>query len=566
MLGDITNLATDVYFYAQKTHIMFKSFNLNQKIIKAINLLGYEKPTQIQELTIPHILDDKRDLVALAQTGTGKTAGFGLPILNQINTNSEAIQALILSPTRELALQIANDLQSYSKFIKEIRIVAIYGGASIEKQISDLKKGAHIVVGTPGRTLDLIKRRKLNIQNIKWLVLDEADEMLNMGFRDELDAILEKTPQTKQTLLFSATMPAEVKRIASRYLHNPIELVSGKRNTGAKNVEHEYYVIKERNRYSALKRLVDYEPNIYGIIFCRTRAQTREIAAKLIDDGYSADAIHGDLSQTQRDFVMRRFRTRQIQLLVATDVAARGIDVADLTHIIHYNLPDDPEVYIHRSGRTGRAGKTGTSQVLVTPSEATKIPILERITSKKFTKKNIPTGKEIYKKRLFAYATQIENTTLEQTDFDAIFDQMAKSLQWLDKEELIKRVFYIELQRFMDYMDDDTDINVKEFSKHEKKSKRDRKSKYSNRSQFTRYFINIGKKNDLNARKLISLVNQLTDSNDIEIGKIDIQRNFSFFDVDKKAQTRIEKAFRNAKYNSIHLHIEKAKKRRVKIS
>ena len=541
---------------------MFTTFNLNQKIIKAIDVLGYEKPTKIQELTIPYILQENRDLVALAQTGTGKTAGFGLPILEQINRDLPQIQALILSPTRELALQIASDLQSYAKFMKNIKIVAVYGGASIENQISNLRKGVQIVVGTPGRTLDLIKRKKLNVENINWLVLDEADEMLNMGFRDELDAILERTPATKQTLLFSATMPAEVKRIAERYLHNPVELVSGKRNTGAKNVEHEYYIIKEKNRYTALKRLVDFEPNIYGIIFCRTRAQTREIAAKLIDDGYSADAIHGDLSQSQRDFVMRRFRTGQIQLLVATDVAARGIDVANLTHIIHYNLPDDPEVYIHRSGRTGRAGKTGTSQILITPSEASKIPILERITGKKFTKKNIPTGKEIYKKRLFAYAKLIENTAAEHTEFDQIFEQMVKSLQWLDKEEILKRIFYIELQRFMDYKDDNTDINEKENFKNGKKIKRDRKSRNYRSSQFTRYFLNIGHKNNLNARKLIGLINELTDSNDIEIGKIDIQRNFSFFDIEKKAQKRIERAFHNAKYNSINLRIEKAQKKK----
>ena len=352
-----------------------------------------------------------------------------------------------------------------------------------------------------------------------------------------------------------------MKQIADRYLHEPVELVVGKRNIGAQNVEHEYYVIKEKNRYHALRRLVDYEPQIYGIVFCRTRVQTRDIAARLIDDGYSADALHGDLSQAQRDFVMRRFRTRQIQLLVATDVAARGLDVSDLTHIIHFNLPDDPEVYIHRSGRTGRAGKTGISQVLVTPSEAAKIPVYERLTGKKFEKKQIPTGKDIYKKRLFSYALQIENTTPEETEFDQVFEQMVKSLEWMDKEELIRRVFYIELQRFMKYMDDTTDINAKEIHSRDKKSRREKSRNGRSRTQFTRYFLNIGKKNNLNARKLIGLVNELTDSGDIEIGKIDIQRNFSFFDVESSAQKRIEKAFRGARFGSVNLRVEKASKK-----
>ena len=524
-------------------------------------MLGYEQPTPIQQLTIPHILEDERDLVALAQTGTGKTAGFGLPIIQLINTADRAVQALILSPTRELALQIASDLQSYARFMPQVRIVAVYGGASIDNQIKELKKGAHIVVGTPGRTLDLIRRRKLKVGAIRWLVLDEADEMLNMGFRDELDAILETTPQEKQTLLFSATMPREVKRIADRYLHNPVELVVGKRNTGAQNVEHEYYVVKEKNRYHALRRLVDYEPEIYGIVFCRTRAQTRDIAARLIDDGYSADALHGDLSQAQRDFVMRRFRTRQIQLLVATDVAARGLDVSDLTHIIHFNLPDDPEVYIHRSGRTGRAGKTGISQVLVTPAESSKIPMYERITGKKFQKKQIPTGKDIYKRRLFSYARQIENTTVEETEFDQVFDQMVKSLEWMDKEEFIRRVFYVELQRFMKYMDDTTDINARESKARDKRERKERRRGGRSEAGFTRYFLNLGKKNNLNARKLIGLINELTDSNDIEIGKIDIQRNFSFFDVEASAQKRIEKAFSGARFGSVTLRVERANKK-----
>ncbi len=542
---------------------MFENYGLNPSLLKGIEALGYQTPTQIQQLTIPQILASDEDLIGLAQTGTGKTAGFGLPILHRLDTSQKKVQALILSPTRELALQIASDLQQYARFMPQVKIAVVYGGASIEKQIAELKKGVHIVVGTPGRTLDLIKRRKLKVDAIRWLVLDEADEMLNMGFRDELDAILENTPQDKQTLLFSATMPAEVKRIADRYLREPVELSAGKRNIGAKNVEHEYYVVKEKNRYEALRRLVDYQPDIYGIVFCRTRAETRDIASRLIDDGYSADALHGDLSQAQRDFVMKRFRTRQIQLLVATDVAARGLDINDLTHIINYNLPDDPEVYIHRSGRTGRAGKSGISMVIITPKEAPRIRQLERITGKKFTKKDVPTGQQIYKRRLFSYAEKIENTVVDDADFSEFMQQIAKKLSWLDKDELLKRVFYVEFQRFLDYSEDNRNINQKikekDLTTERKKDRRRSRSK-----EFTRFFINIGTKQHLQPRNLIGLINELTDSNSIEIGKIDIQRNFSFFEVEKSAEWQVREAFAGAIYGSTQLRIEKADKEKQK--
>ncbi len=542
---------------------MFENYGLNPSLLKGIEALGYQTPTQIQQLTIPQILASDEDLIGLAQTGTGKTAGFGLPILHRLDTSQKKVQALILGPTRELALQIASDLQQYARFMPQVKIAVVYGGASIEKQISELKKGVHIVVGTPGRTLDLIKRRKLKVDAIRWLVLDEADEMLNMGFRDELDAILENTPQDKQTLLFSATMPAEVKRIADRYLHEPVELSAGKRNIGAKNVEHEYYVVKEKNRYEALRRLVDYQPDIYGIVFCRTRAETRDIASRLIDDGYSADALHGDLSQAQRDFVMKRFRTRQIQLLVATDVAARGLDINDLTHIINYNLPDDPEVYIHRSGRTGRAGKSGVSMVIITPKEAVRIRQLERITGKKFIKKDVPTGQQIYKRRLFSYAEKIENTVVNDADFSDFMLQIAKKLSWLDKDELLKRVFYVEFQRFLDYSEDNRNINQKikekDLNGQGKKDRRRSRSK-----EFTRFFINIGTKQHLQPRNLIGLINELTDSNSIEIGKIDIQRNFSFFEVEKSAEWKVREAFAGAIYGSTQLRIEKADKEKQK--
>lgn len=336
---------------------LFENYGLSKEILKAIKELGYINPTPIQAKTIPHLLNSDRDLVGLAQTGTGKTAAFGLPILNQIDYQNKITQSIILSPTRELCVQIAKDMQNYAKYLPEIRITAVYGGASIENQIKDLRKGSQVVVGTPGRVLDLINRKVLKINQISFLVLDEADEMLNMGFKEDIDAILETTPIEKQTLLFSATMPPEIMKIASLYMHDPLEISVGTKNSGAENVEHFYYQVNAKNRYLALKRIADINPDIYGIVFCRTRAETQEVADKLIQDGYNADALHGDLSQAQRDHVMHRFRSGNLQLLVATDVAARGLDVNDLSHIINYNLPDEREIYIHRTGRTGRAGK-----------------------------------------------------------------------------------------------------------------------------------------------------------------------------------------------------------------
>jgi ATP-dependent RNA helicase DeaD len=388
--------------------MLFNETGLSPNLLKAIEEMGFETPTPIQEKTIPLILNDNKDIVALAQTGTGKTAAFGLPVIQQITLSSNSTQALVLCPTRELCLQITKDLTKFSLYQGNINIVSVYGGASINEQIRQLDKGAHIVVATPGRALDLIKRKKLKLQTISWLVLDEADEMLSMGFKDDLDAILSGTPKEKQTLLFSATMPKEISVIAKKYMSNPVEVSVGKTNQGADNVSHEYFVVHARDRYEALKRIADVNPKVYGIVFCRTRAETKEVADNLIRDGYNADALHGDLSQEMRDIVMNRFRNRRLQLLVATDVAARGLDVNDLTHVINYNLPDDPEIYIHRSGRTGRAGKKGISLSILHLKERGKLKDIERMLNKKIENKPVPSGRDICEKQLFNLIDKVE--------------------------------------------------------------------------------------------------------------------------------------------------------------
>ncbi len=532
--------------------IKFEEFNLCDEIVLAITELGFVNPTPIQEKTIPVLLESRNDLIALAQTGTGKTACFGLPILQQIDSEQKSVQSIVLCPTRELCIQISKDIQNYSKFMDNIIVLAVYGGASIENQIKGLKKGANIVVGTPGRTLDLIKRKALKINNIKWLVLDEADEMLNMGFREELDAILKNTPENKQTMLFSATMPNEVRRIANRYMHNPVEYWVGKKNSGAENIMHHYYTVKASDRYQALKRLADINPNIYGIVFCRTRNETKEIAAKLVSDGYNADAIHGDLSQAQRDTVMQRFRRRQLQLLVATDVAARGIDVNDLTHVLNYNLPDDPEIYLHRSGRTGRAGKHGIAISICHSRDGRKINAIEKLLGKKFEHKLLPNGKDICEKRLYNLIGKIENIEVDEEQIEPFLSTINKKLAWLDRDELLKRFVSVEFNRFLIYYKDAADIN----------SNTTRKDEYQRSNNtakgFKRFFINIGSKQNIKATKLIGLINDLTNNRHIEIGKIEILRNFSFFEVDKAFEDLIIRSFKNAKYFDVKLVLETA--------
>ncbi len=586
--------------------IKFEELGLNEDLLKAIGELNFVNPTPIQEKTIPLILNSKDDIIGLAQTGTGKTAGFGLPVLNQLDQDSRTVQSIILSPTRELCIQITKDMQTYSKHMDKVSVVSVYGGASIEPQIRALKKGAQIVVGTPGRTLDLIKRKALKINNISWLILDEADEMLNMGFRDELDAILEDTPKEKQTLLFSATMPNGVRSIANNYMNNPVEISAGKKNIGASNVSHQVYMARASDRYLVLKRLADINPNIYGIIFCRTRQETKDVAAKFMDDGYNADALHGDLSQSQRDYVMGRFRSGQLQLLIATDVAARGLDINNLTHVINYNLPDDPEIYIHRSGRTGRAGKSGISIIISHTRDGRRISEIERLVGKKFERKLIPSGKDIVEKRLYNLIDKIEAIEVDDEQIGPFLETINKKLEWIDKEDLLKRFVFVEFNRFLEYYKNAKDINVTanesrrrgEGDYRDNRSRRDRSSRddrsrrdgnfrderprrdrnsgderprrdRSSRDErpsrdfsdknFARFFINVGIKHHLKAPNLIGLINENTRNRNIEIGKIEIMRNFSFFEVDKEYEQLVLESFSQASFGSTKLTVQRSK-------
>jgi ATP-dependent RNA helicase DeaD len=541
----------------------FNETDLGPEILRAITEMGFENPTPIQEKTLPQILESKNDLVALAQTGTGKTAAFGLPVIQLTDIQQRDVQTLILCPTRELGLQITKDLQNFTKYIKGFRVVPVYGGAPIYNQIKDLKSGAHIVVGTPGRTLDLIKRKALRVQSIKWMILDEADEMLNMGFKEDLDAILEGTPENRQTLLFSATMPKEIERISKNYMKSPDRLSVGKRNAGADNVSHEFYLVQAKDRYEALKRLADMNPNVYGIVFCRTRAETKDIADKLMQDGYNADALHGDLSQAQRDFVMGRFRQKHLQILVATDVAARGLDVNDLTHVINYNLPDDLEVYVHRSGRTGRAGKSGISISIVHSRETFKIRDLEKITQKKFEKKNVPGGKDICERQLFNLVDRVEKIEVEDNQIGPFLPDIIEKLAHLDREELIKHFVSVEFNRFLAYYKNAPDLNVKQRDKRERGVRSERGESRQGRGgsniKFSRFHINVGTKDKINASHLIGMINEVTPGLKVEIGKIDILRNFSFFDADSKFENEILESFKNTSVGEFPVTVTKSK-------
>jgi len=536
----------------------FDELGLNNNVLKAITELGFDTPTPVQEKTIPYILESDDDLIALAQTGTGKTAAFGLPVIEQADVNNKNVQCLILSPTRELAIQIANDLTNYTKYTKGFNVIPVYGGASIDTQIRSLNKGGQIVVGTPGRVNDLIKRKRLKVNHIQWLILDEADEMLNMGFKDELDAILENTPEEKQTLLFSATMPKEVYSIANRYMKNHEQIKVGGSNKGADNVSHEFYVVHARDRYVALKRLADKNPDIYGIVFCRTRRETKEVADKLIKDGYNADALHGDLSQAQRDHVMLRFREKNLQILVATDVAARGLDVNDLTHVINYNLPDELEAYIHRSGRTGRANNKGVSIAIINTREQGKIKQVEKKVGKKFERKEIPTGKEICEIQLYNIMNKIENIEVDETEIAPYLPKIFESLEHLSKEELIKRIASVEFNRFLEYYKKAKDINVSERERKSDSSKGERRSDRPrrNNADYSRFFINIGKKDELTASRLIGWVNRNLNNDKAGFGKVDILKSFSFFEVEKQYESEVLNSLNNNQYDGKRVSVE----------
>ncbi|UTD14528.1 DEAD/DEAH box helicase [Tenacibaculum mesophilum] len=513
----------------------FLDLGLQEPINKALTDLGYEKPTVIQEKAIPQIISSTEDLKAFAQTGTGKTAAFSLPIIELADQTSTHTQAIILSPTRELAVQIGKNIEDFSKYLPNLKVATVYGGANIEEQIRKLKKGIQIVVGTPGRTVDLIKRRALKLGNVQWLVLDEADEMLNMGFKDELDQVLEATPNTKQTLLFSATFPREVEDIAKNYMTNPVEVTSGQKNQGSDNVSHEYYLVNEKTRYPALKRVADLNPDIYGIVFCRTRRETQEVANNLIRDGYNADSLHGDLSQAQRDSVMEKFRKKNIQILVATDVAARGLDVNNLTHVINHKLPDQIENYNHRSGRTGRAGNKGVSIALVSKKEQGRLRPIERIIKKQFVHTPIPSGKEICQNQLFHLIDKVHNTEVNTEQIEGFLPSIYEKLEDLSREELIQKFVSLEFNTFLSYYENAPDLN--------NLSSRENSRGRSSSENMTRFFINLGRKDRLNPAKLIGLINDQNIGDKIEIGAIDILDTFSFFEIDKNFEKETLDAF-----------------------
>ena len=544
----------------------FEELGVSPEIRKAIEEMGYESPMPVQEEVIPYLLGNGNDVVALAQTGTGKTAAFGLPLIQKIDVKQRVPQALILCPTRELCLQIAGDLTDYSKYITDLKILPVYGGSSIESQIRSLKQGVHIIVATPGRLIDLMERKVAHLETIKDVVMDEADEMLNMGFTDSINAILEKVPQDRNTLMFSATMSPDIARIAKTYLHDAKEITIGTKNEGSKNVNHIAYIVHAKDKYAALKRVVDFYPQIYGIIFCRTRKETQEIADKLIQDGYNADSLHGELSQAQRDLVMQKFRQRHLQLLVATDVAARGLDVNDLTHVINYGLPDDTESYTHRSGRTGRAGKTGISIAIVNLREKGRMREIERIINKKFTIGSLPSGKEICEQQLIKVIDEIEKVKVNEEEIESFLPGIYRKLEWLSKEDLVKRVVSMEFNRFLEYYKTAPEIEEPKVGGDKRGDSKDRKSRGSDRQKtarkaeegYERLFLNMGKTDGFYANQIIELINRNLKKERIQIGRIDLMQNFSFFEVAEEQAPMVIKALNKASVNGRKVSVEVA--------
>ena len=530
----------------------FQELGLNEALLKAIEDMGFEHPSEVQEKAIPILLEKDTDIVSLAQTGTGKTAAFGFPMLQKIDPKSKTTQGLILSPTRELCLQITQEIKNYSKHIKGVNVVAIYGGASITDQARAVKKGAQILVATPGRMQDMIRRRLVNVSKIEYCVLDEADEMLNMGFFEDITEILSHTPDEKNTWLFSATMPKEVSVIAKKFMHNPEEITVGTRNAGTKNVSHEYYKVSGRDRYPALRRLADAHPDIFSVVFCRTKRDTQSVAEKLIEDGYNAGALHGDLSQNQRDLVMKSFRNKQIQMLVATDVAARGIDVDNITHVIHYQLPDEIETYTHRSGRTGRAGNQGISMIIVTQSESRKIRAIEKKIQLNIEMKKIPTGMEICETQLYSLAQKIKNTTVNEDIFNYL-PKVEAELEDLSKEELIQRLVSVEFARFHNYYKKSKDLNSKFEDNPSEKTKH-------NKKETTRYFINVGERDDYNWMALKDFLKSTLEIDTDDIFHVDVMESFSFFNTPNSLQEKVLEKFTDFQLNGRYINVEVSEK------
>jgi len=535
----------------------FKALGLNKALLDAVSDLGFETPSEVQEKTIPILLEDETDLVALAQTGTGKTAAFGFPLIQKIESESRTTQGLILSPTRELCLQITNEMKQYAKYVKGLNIVAIYGGASIQDQAKQIKKGAQIIVATPGRMKDMIGRGMINISKIDYCILDEADEMLNMGFFEDIKDILSNTPKEKSTWLFSATMPKEVSTIAKKFMHHPKEVTVGAKNAGVDTVQHEYYVVGGRDRYEALKRMADANPGIFSVVFCRTKRDTQRVAEKLIEDGYSAGALHGDLSQNQRDLVMNSFRKKQIQMLVATDVAARGIDVDDITHVINYQLPDEIETYTHRSGRTGRAGKSGISMVIITRSESRKIRTIENIIKQKFISKKIPTGIEICEIQLYHLANKIKNTEIND-DVNNYLPAIHDVLEGLDREELIKKIVSVEFTRFFAYYSRVKDLNTSDGSDR-RDSGRSSRSERSDSNGSVRYFINVGEKDGYDWMSLKDFLKETVSLGRDDLYRVDVKDSFSFFNTDAEHKDTILNIFQDFKVDGRFVNVEVSK-------
>ena len=542
----------------------FQELGVAEPIIRAIDELGFDRPMPIQEAVIPKLLSKHRDLVGLAQTGTGKTAAYGIPLIQGVDTQQSHPQALVVCPTRELCLQIAGDLTDFSKYIDGIHILPVYGGSSIERQISALRRGVQIIIATPGRLIDLCERGAASLDTVKSIVLDEADEMLNMGFADDIERIFSQLPADHTTLLFSATMSKEIEHIASHFLRDAEEVVIGSRNEGAEKVQHEYYLVRASDKYAALKRLVDYYPKIYAIIFCRTKMETQEIADKLIRDGYNAEPLHGDLSQAQRDLTMQKFRLHNTQLLVATDVAARGLDVDDLTHVINYGLPDDVEQYTHRSGRTGRAGKKGTSISIVHLREQVRIRAIEKVIGKEFVKKALPTPKDICTKQLFNAIDMLERTDVDEAGIAPFMPEVFHKLDWLDKEDIIKRFVTIEFGRFLKYYANAPEIEEPaprgrgaERKQAGDKPRRKRRETGVAEEGYARFFLSLGKKDHLYPRELLGMLNKMT-RRPVDVGRIDLKQNFSFFEVPEDQAKEVEQALRNLVVDGRRVTLERA--------
>jgi len=541
----------------------FIEIGVHPEVIKGLDALGFESPTPVQEKVIPVLLGENGDWISLAQTGTGKTAAFGIPLIQKMDIGRKKTQALVLCPTRELCVQVARDIENFGKYIPKLKTLAVYGGARIDTQINALKRGVHIIVATPGRLHDLMNRGAADISAINTVVLDEADEMLNMGFREEISSILAETPAQKNTLLFSATMSREVKTIANKYMTDPREIVIGTRNSGAENVHHHYYMVRAQDRFSALKRIVDLHPEIYGIIFCRTRQETQDVSDKLVQDGYQADALHGDLSQAQRDLVMGKFRRKNLQLLVATDVAARGVDVNDLTHIINYNLPDDLASYTHRSGRTGRAGKTGTSISIIHQREGWRVKTIERNIKKSFKRCQIPSGREICDNQIMHRIDTMLKENIDHDRIESLLPALQEKLASLDREELIKRFVALESKRFLEYYRYAPDLNVDEkaIGRGQKNGRDGGRRNDRSRAKFTRFHINVGKNDGMAPERLISIINRGSRNMNIAVGKIQLMRNFCFIEADSKFSDKVMNAFSSQMINGRKVNIQIAEGR-----